>query len=162
MASSQPGPTDSLQPPSEYSSTCPLLEATHSRATPHPQPKPTLLRASKHFTSHQLNGHSFTEYVVIASSLLTIFTSPNTTISPRKNHIYRTKTPDLTRKMPRKNPKHFFSKNRTLNAERRPTSAGTLHRGIVLELEPSRFQRLHIIHLAILQVRRRGRVHKHL
>ena len=48
-----------------------------------------------------------------------------------------------------------------LNAEAGPTPASALHRGI-LKFEPCGFQRLHIIHRAILQVHRRGSIHKYL
>jgi hypothetical protein len=67
-----------------------------------------------------------------------------------------------TKKAPASAGAFFLAKpEKNLNAKARSTTAGALHRGI-LELKPGRLQRLHVVHRAVLQVHRRGSIHKHL
>ena len=92
-----------------------------------------------------------------------------TTSSPQKHHQKKGTFSKTTLKTGRKRTKKapatagaFLSRIRNLlDAEARSTPAGRLHCGI-LKFEARRLQCLHIVHGAILQVHRRGRVHKHL
>src|SRR5271170_5258026 len=63
------------------------------------------------------------------------------------------KTPVKAQKKLRPPPELFSCKIKKLNAETRSTTTGALHRGI-LKLEPCSFQRLHIVHRAVLQIHR--------